>query len=65
MKKAKTYILQLDKDDHKKELEFEVAFNLSLTVEQRYKRMKKLVNLALKNVRKHDYPKTPKIISRK
>ena len=64
MKKRKTYILQLEKDDPKKELEFEVAFQLSLTEKQRYKRMIKLLRLAMKTIKKHDYPKTPAIISR-
>jgi hypothetical protein len=64
MKKHKTHILQLEKDDQNKEEEFEIEFQRSLTVEQRYKRMKKLVNQTMKTVKQHDYPKTPKIISR-
>jgi len=64
MKKQKTYILQLEKDDPKKELEFEVAFQLSLTEKQRYKRMKKLFSQTMDNIKRHDYPKTPAIISR-
>lgn len=54
----------LEKDDPKKELEFEIAFQLSLTVRQRYKRMKKLVDQTIDAVKKNDYPKTPSIISR-
>jgi hypothetical protein len=64
VKKGKTYILSLEKDDSKKELEFEIAFQLSLTTEQRYKRMKKLIRQTMDIVKKHDYPKTPAIISR-
>jgi hypothetical protein len=64
LKKHKTHILQLEKDDPNKEVEFEIEFQLSLIVEQRYKRMKKLVNQTMKTVKQHDYPKTPKIISR-
>jgi hypothetical protein len=64
MKKRRTYTLMLEKDDPKKELEFEIAFQLSLTVRQRYKRMKKLVDQTIDAVKKNDYPKTPSIISR-
>ncbi|OGU77321.1 MAG: hypothetical protein A2V93_11780 [Ignavibacteria bacterium RBG_16_34_14] len=64
MKKQKTHILMLGEDDPKRELEFEVAFQLSLTVEQRYKRMKKLFSQTIDTIKKHDYPKTPAIISR-
>jgi hypothetical protein len=64
MKKLKTHILMLEKDDPKKELEFEIAFQLSLTVEQRYKRMMKLFRQTMDYVKKHDYPKTPAIINR-
>lgn len=64
MKKQKTFILMLENDDPKRELEFEVAFQLSLTIEQRYKRMKKLFSQTMDTVKKNDYPKTPAIISR-
>ena len=62
--KRKVKILSLEKDDPKKELEFEVAFQLSLTEKQRYERMMKLFKLATRNVKRHDYLKTPAIISR-
>ena len=42
MKKKKTYILSIENDDQKKELEFEVAFQLSLSFSQRYKRIIKM-----------------------
>ena len=64
MRKQKTYILQLEKDDPKKEMEFEVAFQLSLTEKQRYKILMRLLKQTIKFVKKHDYPKTPAIISR-
>ena len=64
MRKRKTYILQLEKDDPKKEIEFEVAFQLSLTEKQRYKRMMKLFKQAMAERKKYDYPKTTVIISR-
>ncbi|GIK59368.1 MAG: hypothetical protein HND39_05995 [Ignavibacteriota bacterium] len=64
MKRRKIYILQLDKDDPKRELEFEVAFNLSLTEKQRYKRMMMLIKRTMETVKKYDYPKTPSIIKR-
>jgi hypothetical protein len=35
MKKQKTHILMLEKDDSKRELEFEVEFQLSLTAIQK------------------------------
>lgn len=64
MKSRKTFILQLDKDDPKRELEFEVAFNLNLTEKQRYKRMMKLLKLTFKTVKKHDYQKNLAMIGR-
>ncbi|MFO7446261.1 MAG: hypothetical protein R6W90_07835 [Ignavibacteriaceae bacterium] len=60
----KTYILSLEKDDPKKELEFEVAFQLSLTEKQRYKRMKKLFYQAIAERKKKNPSKKPIIISR-
>ncbi len=64
MKKRKTHILVIDNDDPKKELEFEIQFQLSLTEKQRYKRMMKLFKQTMDMVKKNDYPKTPAIISR-
>lgn len=64
MKKNNTHILVLDKDDPKKELEFEVAFYLSLTEKQRYTIMKKLAKQTLETLKNNDYSKTPAIISR-
>jgi hypothetical protein len=39
MKKHKTHILALDGDDPEKELDFEVKFQMSLTVQQRFTMM--------------------------
>lgn len=64
MKKNKTHILSIEKDDNKKELEFEIKFQLSLTVEQRYKRMKKLFGKTTEKIIKSEHQKTSAIISR-
>lgn len=64
MKKKKTYILSIEKDDPKKELEFEVAFQLSLTSSQRYKRMIKMLKQNMDSINKNERQKTPAIISR-
>lgn len=56
-------MLSLDHDDPEKELEFEVAFQLTLTEKQRYATMKKLVQQSLE-VMKNDNSKTPAIVSR-
>jgi hypothetical protein len=64
MKKKKTYILSIKNDDPKKELEFEVAFQLSLSPSQRYKRMIKMFKQNTALVNKNERKKTPAIISR-
>ena len=64
MKKKKTYILSLEKDDPKKELEFEVSFQLCLTSSQRYKRMIKMFKQNMDSISKNERQKTPAIISR-
>jgi hypothetical protein len=64
MKKKKTHILSLEKDDPKKELEFEIAFQLSLSSSQRYKRMIKLFNQNKNFINKNERQKTPAVISR-
>jgi hypothetical protein len=60
----KTMILSIDNNDPQRELEFEVAFQLSLTTKQHYARMKKLVNQTMEVVKNNDDKKTPAIISR-
>jgi hypothetical protein len=62
--KKKTHILSLEKDDPKKELEFEVTFQLSLTSSQRYKRMIKLFKQNKTFIKKNERQKTPAAISR-
>jgi hypothetical protein len=64
MKKKNTYILSLEKDDPKKELEFEITFQLSLTSSQRYKRMVKMFKQNMDSISKNERQKTPAIISR-
>jgi len=64
MKKKNTYILSLEKDDAKKELEFEVSFQLCLTSSQRYKRMIKMFKQNMDSISKNERQKTPAIISR-
>lgn len=59
MKKIKTHILSLENDDPEKELDFEIAFQLSLSSSQRYKRMIKMLkqnkSFINKNKRKKNY----------
>jgi hypothetical protein len=64
MKKKKTYILSLEKDDPEKELEFEIIFQLSLTPSQRYKRMVNMFKQNKESINKNERQKTPAIISR-
>ena len=60
----KTHILILDKDDPKRELEFEIEFQLSLTVAERYEAMDRLVKDGLELIGQHGYSKTPPIVTR-
>lgn len=64
MKLKKTQILILDKDDPKKELEFEIKFQLSLTESERYEAMYRLCKDGLKMLKTYGYSKTPKIVIR-
>jgi hypothetical protein len=64
IRKGKTHILILDKDDPKKELEFEVQFQLSLSMKQRYEIMDRLVKDGLEIMKKHGYKPTPTIFAR-
>jgi hypothetical protein len=64
MKKKNTHILSLEKDDPKKELEFEITFQLSLTSSQRYKRLVKMFKQNMDSISKNERQKTPAIISR-
>jgi hypothetical protein len=64
MKKKKTHILSLERDEPKKELEFEIAFQLSLSSSQRYKRMIKLFKQNKTFINKNERQKTSAVISR-
>jgi len=64
MKKKKTHILSLENDDPEKELEFEIAFQLSLSSSQRYKRMIKMLKQNKSSINKNERKKTTVIISR-
>lgn len=58
-------ILKLSKDNPKKELEFEVKFQLSLTTKQRFEMMWGKDAMAwLKFARAHEHSKTPFIVKR-
>ena len=64
MKKHKTHILILDKDDPEKELEFELDFQLSLTPAQRYEMMDRLVRDGLEMIKRYGYKTSPPIVTR-
>jgi len=64
MSKRKTKILQLEKDDPAKEMEFEIEFNLSLTEKQRYRIMLHLLKQTIEHVKKNEYQKSPAIFCR-
>lgn len=58
-------ILKLSKDDPKKELAFEVKFQLSLSIQQRFEMMWGRDAMSwLKFAREHEHTKTPLIIKR-
>ncbi len=63
-KKRKTHILILDEDDPQRELEFEIRFQLSLTEEERYDAMDRLIKDWQELVAQHGYSKTPPIATR-
>ena len=64
----KTRILMLDKDNEKKEIEFELEYLLSLSREQRFKKFFGMCDFVRKLAEKHGYGKrnrkTPEIIQR-
>jgi hypothetical protein len=64
IKKKQTNILSLENNDPQKELEFEVAFQLSLSEKQRYAIMKKLNRQTIAMIKNNDDQKTPAIFSR-
>jgi len=64
VRRNKTHILILDKDDPKKELDFEIQFQLSLSAAQRYEAMDRLVKDGLEFIKRRGYSKTPPVITR-
>jgi len=64
IRRGKTHILILDKDDPKKELEFEVRFQLSLSMKERYEIRDRLVKDGLKLIEKRGPIKGPMIVTR-
>ncbi len=62
--KGKTHLLVLDRDEPKKELEFEVEYQLSLTPAQRYEIMDRLVRDGLSFIKRHGYQEAPAIVTR-
>lgn len=58
-------ILKLAKDDPEKELAFELAFQKSLTSEERFKMMRKRSREILQRLINHGYRKSFEIIKRK
>jgi hypothetical protein len=63
-RRTTTHILSPERDDPKKELELEVAFQLSPSEEQRYAMMKKLSKKSIELMKANDHKKDPSIISR-
>jgi len=64
MRNKKTHILILEKDDPEREAEFEFEFMMSLTQEQRYTMMRRLVCAGLKMKGENESQKTPTIVTR-
>ena len=64
MKKKRTRILTLEKDDPEKESEFEIKFMLSLTAAERYRMLRRLVRSGKKLKGKNDGKKTPALVTR-
>jgi hypothetical protein len=62
--KHRTHILLLDRDDPEQELQFDIDFQLSLTAEERYEIMHRLVSDGLSLVRNHGHKNTPAFIIR-
>ena len=63
-KNATARVLILDGHDPEKELDFEIDFQLSLSPEQRYRNMKRLVRAGLRILKRNGYQTSPAIIAR-
>jgi hypothetical protein len=57
-------ILKLAEDDSEKELDFELEFRLSLTIQQRFDMMFQKSNELSQMLREHEYRKAFEIIKR-
>ena len=65
MKKRKTsYVLKLDKPNEKKEIEFELNYLQSLTIEQRFQMMVKKTEEIRNLLKNCGFRETPKTIKR-
>ena len=63
-KKRKTFILKLIKHNEKKEREFELEFQRSLTIAQRFKMMFEMSDIVKRILIKHGHRKPFEIIKR-
>lgn len=64
-KKANGVLLLLKRDDEKKEIEFELEYLLSLTVQQRFRLMQKKSREMLALLEQHGHRKAAEILKRK
>ena len=60
----KTFVLKLKKDNPKKEMEFEIAFQSSLTTQERFEMMFKKSNQIKEQLLRHGYRKPFEVIKR-
>jgi hypothetical protein len=64
-KKANGGVLLLDRDDEKKEIDFELRYLLSLTVRERFMLMQKKSREMLALLEQHGHRRTAEVIKRK
>ena len=57
-------VLKLEKDDEKREIEFELCYLKSLTTKERFLLMQKKSEEMKKMLRKRGYRKSPEIVKR-
>ena len=63
-RKHKTYVLKINEDNPKKELQFEIDFQLSLTTKERFKMMFERANRIKEMLIRNGYRKPFEIIKR-
>lgn len=63
-RKHKTYVLKINEDNPKKELQFEIDFQLSLTTKERFKMMFERANRIKEMLFRNGYRKPFEIIKR-